>query len=486
MREILLRNSATLDDQTDRRRWFEPCRDARLFVGPATGRLKILRAGSVLFLPQLPFWLARFEDAVSMPLFNLDLLLATMVACFSFRIGMALLVLAFFIDALYISSLAYHFHSPLELMDSAHYAHMVEWQQVLTGQHVLSLAAVIVCGCLTGRWILHAKRLKLWLASPLLLLCGLDVANGSTQFLGLGSDRFHVQANIVGSPIWNLINLTRQTAAMADQPMAAAAQPATYQAAVAWHRAHPTHSLLLVLVESMGQPTSAALRAWLTAQIATTRISAQWLVRQDVDAFVGSTTYGELRVLCGLQGHYSSLLPADTVACLPRQLELDGFKSIGLHGFNLHFFDRNAWWPQLGLAIGAPAPASGPAVHCNGVFLGSCDEVMLKQATCLADAPARFVYVLTLDTHLPLPPRPAALPPALSAICAAEGTDANACQMVGKLGRLLGGLEINLTAMKSKPWVAIVGDHSPPFLSRSARSAFSPSQVPLYILEPRP
>ncbi|WP_431288679.1 hypothetical protein [Roseateles chitinivorans] len=241
---------------------------------------------------------------------------------------------------------------------------------------------------------------------------------------------------------------------------------------------------MVVLVESMGMPRSQAAQQWLTMQIRSRAVDSRWTMEVSADPFFGTTTYGELRVLCGLKGSYTKLdLPLGR-GCLPASWRQEGRATPAFHGFSLKMFDRAHWWPIVGLQ--PQVLPAGDARRCNATFAGVCDSPLIDHAVAAADIPGQFVYALTLDTHLPLPADDLSNRPAdLGAICARDAIPDAACDLIWRTGRVLKVVADRIAEMKTPAQVAVMGDHSPPFRNREAREAFDPAQVPLFLLAPR-
>lgn len=395
-----------------------------------------------------------------------------------------LLVVAWVVDIGRIASLNYHFVSPIEFAATAKFADMVVLRQVLSWK--LLLLATALLACLVGVARLARRSMVPHLFAAMVLLESLDIFNGSFQFFGMGADRFRIEANIAGSPGWNVWRAERHSLSLARMPMSRYSNPRTFQAIADWHRQHPDGSVLLILVESMGKPMSPEIGDWLSGRLATPALASRWTLKRDEDAFYGPTVSGELRVLCGLRGSYAGLRPDEEVGCLPHRWKAAGLQAYGLHGFHLRMFDRRDWWPRLGLTPWKFDPDADPTHRfgCNGTFPGVCDDAVLEQAVALADQPSRFVYALTLDTHLPLPPD-RRLPNDLAALCVKTHTNDVACQMVAQLGALLDMTAERLASLTRPPLVVIAGDHSPPFAVNDSRNAFDSGVVPLFILSPQ-
>ncbi|MCE4558053.1 hypothetical protein [Pelomonas cellulosilytica] len=455
----------------------------------AQGRA-VPRFATIVFALHAPNLLAallfKAPMAEERPLFNLDLLLAAAIACFSTLGGAAALLLAWSADFVRSAAKNYHFMSAMDFMDAVRFVDMLNLRTFLSLPLIGSVAGLALCA-----WVvLGQARKRPSMAAPLLativLAAGFDVANGSFHIFGLDKDSRIIRMNFAGSPAWNVWRSEQQNPMASGLPVPMR-DPVSFNALREWQQAHLGETSLLVLVESMGLPRSPELQAWLRGRLVTARLSTRWTIRAADEAFYGTTTSGELRTLCGLQGHYSRLDDKLAAGCLPHVLAQKGTASIGIHGFGLRMFDRNQWWPRVGLMPWAwrEQPTGGLPMNCNHAFPGVCDAAVLELAVAQAQQPARFVYALTLDTHLPLKLEDSAAPSAtLKVLCAASGTPEEACRLVQQLGDLLGLLGQALERSRATPFVVVVGDHAPPFGEAANRQAFVAGRVPLFVLTP--
>jgi hypothetical protein len=312
----------------------------------------------------------------------------------------------------------------------------------------------------------------------------MDAANGSSSTFGWGSDRFRVPANISGSPAYNLVHARLEVSAAAERPVQR--WPAEDLNAIESWATSQGGNILVVIVESLGVHRSETLRLWLTQQLLGEAVSARWMTKQDVVAFKGSTTAGELRSLCGLSMHYLRLTDELASGCLPRRLKSMGYATFGLHGFTGHMFDRYGWWPLIGIDNLAFAGEFESHPHmCGGAFRGLCDTALIDEGFRQLEGPSKFVYVLTLNTHLPL--MAAEVPPELRVLCDADGTGESVCQLIAQHGALFAHIRQKLEGLTGPlPLLRIVGDHAPPFVRNDARSQFSATTVPRITLIPKP
>lgn len=436
---------------------------------------------------QLPFWIAKSFYSFHRPVFNEDLAIALLAFTLSSWLGWTLLGIALAVDLLRIASLNYHFLNLADFVESARFVHLLNLWGMVRWETVLGTAGVAVFLWLLSRGVRRLRPAMAWGQVLLLGLMGLvDAANGSMQLGGVGLDRFHLPANVAGSPIWNLYRVQTATEASALEQLVPTAST-VHDGVRRWHAAHPDGSVLLVLVESMGLPNSRAVREWLGAQLQGPATRDRWRFEAGAEPFQGTTTHGELRVLCALDGPYGKVTAAQAPGCLPGQLAREGVESVGYHGFQLSMFDRDRWWTALGLKPHAfdYHHAAEDRRDCHDVFHGICDAEVLRLAVDTVQTPRRLAYVVTLDTHLPLPSSAKQVSAEATALCRREGLNESSCELVAQLGRLMNGLRDQLSSRGASPYVAVVGDHAPPFLGAGNRADFDAGQVPYFILEPR-
>ncbi|TDQ78541.1 hypothetical protein A8950_3597 [Dongia mobilis] len=245
--------------------------------------------------------------------------------------------------------------------------------------------------------------------------------------------------------------------------------------------------MLVIIVEAMGRFADPAHQKLLDDALATPALTAGYRISSGHNSFFGSTTAGEMRELCGTRRSYIELLDQDMTECTPFRLQAQGYRTVGYHGFSPEMFQRSQWWPHIGLTD----PRFGTDVHqsgqrlCGEVFVGVCDPDILSHiaADLRADGP-QFVYLLTLNTHIPVP-----LSEAYGHLDC-EGKDPigdfGVCLMVDQWIELLRGIGAMLTEPGMPPVeVLIVGDHAPPLWYRKARDLFEQGHVSWYRLTPR-
>lgn len=254
--------------------------------------------------------------------------------------------------------------------------------------------------------------------------------------------------------------------------------------------AHGNTNVMVVMVEAMGQPTDASVRAQLERIWLRPEFSERFDVSHGDTPFFGSTTSAELRELCGRWGAYEDIVAPDP-SCLPAMFRKRGYGTTSYHAFTSGFFDRKRWYPRLGFdrSIFGPEMQTMGAAFCPNVFAGACDRDVPKligQQLKQAEGP-QFIYWLTLNSHLP--------------IVEDEQLGTAGCRQLGNprdhdfpmICRILtiwddtaGALSELVTPPDFPPTdILIVGDHMPPFTHQKSRLQFSSDRVPWILLKHR-
>jgi hypothetical protein len=247
-------------------------------------------------------------------------------------------------------------------------------------------------------------------------------------------------------------------------------------------------NMLVVIVESMGAFHDPALQGLLAAPLDHPGIAARYEVSLGTAPYVGSTTAGEMRELCGTRASYTALLSGDVHDCLPARLAAQGYATLGFHAYTATMFDRRDWWPRLGLQETRFHEDLHPELvrRCGRVFIGACDAdipARLHAAVVASDRPV-FLYWLTLNTHVPI--RFGEGRPRLD--CAQGGPHRNTevCAMTEMWMDVMESVVALATDPGLPPFeILVVGDHAPPLWSRQGRGLFVPGEVSWFRLTPK-
>lgn len=246
-------------------------------------------------------------------------------------------------------------------------------------------------------------------------------------------------------------------------------------------------ALLLVIVEALGEFRDEAMREAIFAPLAAPGIADRYAVSRGTVPYRGSTTAAEMRELCGSTVKYRAIRDGEVAGpdCLPARLRAGGYDTIGLHGMTAGFFEREDWWPKIGIGEQAFLEQLAPGTKrlCGKVFPGICDDDMVDLAVNRL-APRRFVYLLTLNSHIPVD-RGVARSLGCDAAPAPFGSE-RTCTLGRLWIKVMSSLARRLSAPGVPPAdILIVGDHAPPLFLPADRDQFVPGMVPWVLLSRR-
>jgi len=226
--------------------------------------------------------------------------------------------------------------------------------------------------------------------------------------------------------------------------------------------------VLLIAAESLGVFDDPARQAAFQAEI------AQALGAPDaafgVETSKGVTIDGELRMLCrtGFGAPDHSIAHAKGY-CLPRLFSEAGYVTAAAHAYDGAFYKRTERYPKLGFQRARFLDPERDR-RCEGAFPGGCDADALHRLLATPAGPnGRFLYQLTLETHLPQPECGGLADPIAAYRC-------KHLAYFARLGQTLRTLDRPTT-------VVIVGDHPPPFPGAEQRKQFKPGAVTFVTFE---
>jgi phosphoglycerol transferase MdoB-like AlkP superfamily enzyme len=271
-------------------------------------------------------------------------------------------------------------------------------------------------------------------------------------------------------------------------------QSAAYSAApaLAYGDGSSPQNVLIILEEALGGLKNAADQDAVLAPLESPEVKARYTFRRGSVAFFGGTVGGEMRELCD-----TSLGPGDSTPdtlrdCLPWKFRKLGYHTIGVHGFTKKMFDRQSWYPQIGIQelIFREELAAKLKGICGSAFAGNCDTEVASYIGDLIAARRNqrlFIHWMTLTAHLPVDDKTAAssqfpcenfdFTRRYHEVCNVIRVQFETNQAIAKLV-----LRPDLPPMT----VIIAGDHAPPFMTNPLRALYQQDKVPYIILEPKP
>jgi Sulfatase len=251
-------------------------------------------------------------------------------------------------------------------------------------------------------------------------------------------------------------------------------------------------NVVMVIVESLGYMLNAKDRALIDSPLSDPRITREYRVTSGTATYYGSTTAGEMRELCHTRRFYAKFAPKYGYSCLPDLLDRRGYTSIAFHAFSGGMFERKFWYPRLGFKKVVFGRQIVQETHrtCGGAFRGACDSdmapVIVKDSQELAPpGKPRFIYWLTLNTHIPIKPGDAHT----NYDCSGPGNpfhQGTVCRMAELWHDFFDTItKVALDPSIGPAEILIVGDHAPPIWSKRGRAMFAAGKVAWYRLTPR-
>ena len=401
------------------------------------------RTGAVLFYASLAILARRIPFALTAALF-LCLLVFDMVQTLSLMFGLA----------------------PTELMASLDQARRIHF---FASPFYLSLIAVMLMttlaalACLSQRRALVRGRASV-LFVVALAFCTLDYLSNVSAHYRFGSAFGH------------------------DKPVESAAEVSGFNLDAGARG----NNVVVVIVESLGYLRDQTARERIAEPLYDPAVTKDYLVTSGHTVYYGSTTSGEMRELCNTRTFYADYVQKNGSSCLPNLLKSRGYASIALHAFSGGMFEREQWYPAVGFDKELFGEEILKTTHrsCGAGFRGACDADL---APIIADASReaahtgkpRFVYWLTLNTHIPVAPDEALI----DFHCTLDNSGFG-MPRVCRMAELWHDVFTVVAKIARDPAIGpadilVVGDHAPPLWSKRARVQFAPGQVAWYRLQPR-
>lgn len=429
--------------------------------------------------PSVVLWIEFSNLLPAYPLVNLDLLIPLWVAASFRRAGTGLFMMM--VAATMIVSVASLFFllSPFALFLGQGAGTGFPWHALVTEYQFLVWIGLLV---LSFVFVLYRQANRRTAVAALYVALCLCVGEWVHVAKWLPKVRYG-EINLIGSTSYGVL---RQQMTVREQPGSIRDDTSLSNQVIEWLGQHPGRSILFVVAESLGYARNDNARRWLDSALRGD-LPAAYEVRQGNVPFRGATTSGELHQLCQTRRPYYALEPADVDNCLPRKARSLGLKTVAIHAYSGRVFARHHWWKKIGFdtrLFSDDLEAEYPK-KCGEVLIGLCDTDLLREATRRLQLAPSFVYLLTLNTHLPIPS--SRLDSAAEAECQRDGLATQPCTLMhmhqvflAALGKAVGSFDA-----ASAPLVVIVGDHAPPFVQADDRLAFAADKVPYWIAVPR-
>ena len=466
-------------------------------------RIRHLVATSLVYLivPNLPIWI--FEKKMALTThgyFNIECLLVGALSTYVPRsVTLFLLLIEICASFVYLVCYTYQF-SLRSLIDSAQYLSLLPVGKVslILAAFVVASASSAVLAFLYPRRQQHRSLgVPVALVSVAFLLVATDTYNGRNP--ALSRDHASAIPRLSLSPfvtlagrgvMWKSVERSA-TYAKAENMDSASARGIGF---LGQRPVTATPNIVLIVVESWGLFEDPRLADSLTAVYQAPEILANYRVSHGTAPFDGLTVPGEARELCHSRVGFGILkmMPGQESGCLPARLHANGYQNIAVHGYVGGMFQRQSWYRTIGFdeAWFSPDLDRAGLAHCGGAFPGICDGAIADWIgrallSDTADQP-KFIYWLTLNSHLPVPEVRDS--PQGGGQCSSDAELASSqslCSWFQLISDVHGSVQHLALEAHNRPTVFIlVGDHAPPFSDSHLRGLFSSEEVPYVILTP--
>lgn len=380
---------------------------------------------------------------------------------------------------------------------------LASWRSLPTFQtsEIVVVFVLVIFICLIAARVLYRAEDRLPVASSFLFL--IVVFASTAIFAGQNPfklrDVIHAHKRLLRAPVFSIARnevFFYKVGKAAHDTHQGAMKSASSYAIAFLNRPDAVKSpdVVLILVESWGLPLDAHLAQALNAPYDDPGVARKYDVSYGAVHFGGSTVPGESRELCQSRMGFELLVasPESLHECLPALFHDRNYDNIAVHGYWGSLFQRRNWYPKIGfdqIWFRADLDKAG-LPECDGAFPGTCDASIagwIGSFLLTADTrKPRFIYWVTLNSHLPVPERPdlkddgfcSTLPQLRDSVpmCSWFSLVRNVHQSVQKL----------VLSPLARPTVfVVVGDHRPPFADPKQLQSFSVSDVPYVLLTPK-
>jgi hypothetical protein len=438
--------------------------------------LKVFLVG--LLLANLPYWMVFQFNLPYQPIIIYESIILLVLIQRKPLIGFIFFLSLTGLYLLILLSNTYYFSDPLVFLKSFKYFQDFNALKLINYKSLLVVGVFYLSGLWLFKYLSFQKNIKLnTIFYSFIIIFIADILN-SSSFYSFGNLQT-LNFNIGGSPLRQFIVNVE-----ASKKSSLVRRPQGYLSDLVLLAKNNNKNILVIIVESFGEASDPKVRLLLENKLleGNQKLSDVYSIKSGRIPFYGSTTTAELNTLCMVTGDYNNLNNVNTSDCIPKSLPAE-WQVIGIHGFTGDMFARSYWWPLIGLRTNLFAQDVSTN-QCGEVFRGACDQDVLNVAKTELDGGVdRFVYVLTLNTHLPN--QSIEIPDSVNKICNQTKLNQDGCNFLATMTITLEAVNNTLHSINNKPYIYLVGDHAPPFINTISRGQFSQKEVPFYIFIPR-
>ena len=404
----------------------------------------------------------------------------------------AISIASIILDAIYMAAPVYHFNAVQFLKEITSIVHLNIGTPIFPFGAAVGIAVTTLL--ITFSVMTQTREFSIKaLAIPLVTLIGitaLDASNGSFHL-----DRFEkyfrkdtltFNINFASSPSYKLLKsiVANEAKPKITTNFQKNAKSAT---SIALSTLDINNNIYLIIIESWGLMKNPALNEIATQPLLDKKLYERYDIETGEVPFYGSTTSAEIRELCQSYDRYDTLSSDNFLTCLPNTLRLKNYKTIAAHGFSGSMFGRSEWWKSIGFdttLFSSDLNSAGLTRQCGSTFRGICDTDLIHYTGHILKNgnEKKFVYNLTLNSHLPIPEE-IILNANIKTSINISRTTRSLLSSWNLVFNAIHGVAIDAKLPKTK--IIIVGDHSPPLWYKDDAIQFPKYQVPYIILTPK-
>jgi len=199
--------------------------------------------------------------------------------------------------------------------------------------------------------------------------------------------------------------------------------------------------------------------------------------------FNGSTTRAELRELLNCNGDYRYMIRNNELVSIFKIKNNQGYNTLAAHSYNGNMFERSIWWKNLGIKEIFFSEnlqeryAYKLKLNKETPFPSIQDETTFDFLQSISKAKKKFAYLLTENSHIPYNISDLNNKKKIRLLSKDYEDLKELNEQLNRIIIFLTHVANNLDSNKYDK-LLIVGDHMPPFNSKSTRLLYNNKFVP--------
>ena len=465
----------------------------------STSELKSWIIGGICFLiiPNIVFWILGERIYLIRGIFVAEYFFIALLYPFvPARIFNLLWIVCALIDLLFASTLLF-FMDLGQMFEAAAGLQHFSFGQIVKWVLLLSLFILVSWVML---WLLKKIDRKFHFLKPkkiltyLLVVLAIDLLSGAnTLNMNAGHATFKIRKNVLSAPLLSVgFSIVRSFQKERKWEVTPARSVAKEIFGVHPDTSSAERKQILILVESWGLNKNDQLQSELTRSLNLVAEQKGYTINKGQTPYRYLTQIAEMREITGYLRTFSSV---DSSFISKHSLFLvkqrQGYHVIGLHAYSSGFYNRQKWWPSLGVQemfFANEFSDLGLPFGGNPFFRGAEDTAIanwLMQRVSIQKDRKEFYHWVTLNTHLPLLDRNSNEYKSFALRWKNQGIDPDILQLSFQLREFFENLSNAILRSDTRAHILLIGDHAPPFLDPAARGAYDGNYVPYIELRPK-